>query len=147
MPRTGRVGEEPLGIRGLRERIHRHRRALRHDSRERVRRDEGVVVSTIERGGRQVGVADLPQDVDLARPVVRLLIAEHVDRRILPSRPRGAPIPHESDARRVAGPLEVTLEGSGEVVVAPDVGVLPVGRTDPDGDPPRRHPGEQQLAQ
>ena len=92
-------------------------------------------------------MADLPQDVDLRRPVVGLLIAEDVDGRILPGGRRGPPIAHESDARRITGPLEVALEGPGEVVVAPDVGVLPVGRTDPDGDPSRCHPGEQQVAQ
>ena len=147
VPRTGRVGIEPLRIGGLVERIDRHRRTPRHDCGECVRRDKGVVIGGIERPGRQIRVADLPQDVDLRRPVVRLLIAEHVDGRILPGGGRGTPIAHESDARRITGPFEVTLEGPGEVVVAPDVGVLPVGGTDPDGDPSRCHPGEQQVAQ
>ena len=104
MRRAARVGPEPLWVGGLVERGHRHVRRARHPRGERVRRDEDVVVAVVEGRRGQVGMADLPQDIDLVRPGRGLLEAEDVDGDVVARRDGAFPGRAEMDARR-DGPI------------------------------------------
>ena len=130
MRRAGRVGLEPFGVGGLVERGHRHVRRARHPRGERVRRDEHVVVAVVEGRRGQVGMADLPQDVDLVRPGRGLLETEDVDGDVVTRRDGALPGRAEVDARRMAGSLERALQCPSEVVVAPALGDAPVRDAD-----------------
>ncbi len=141
--RTVPAGSEPLRVRGLVEGGDRDASEAGHPLGERVGGDEGEVVRVVQLGAREVRVADLPQDVELGRPVLGADLAEEVDRGVVPRGSVGRPVVEEPDPGRVAGPLEGPLEHPPEVEVAPRPDVGPVRGADPDGQPPPPDPVDE----
>ena len=93
-------------------------------------------------------MADLPQHVDLRRSVVGLLVAEQVEGGVVHCRGGRRPVDDQADACRKTGAFQVPLKGPREVEIAPEIGVPPLRRADPDADAAGGQPfAEQPLEQ
>ena len=141
-----RPGAKRVGVGRLVQGLHGDRHLVPHPGGERIRGHEDEVVALVELGRGHVGMADVPQDVDLARRAGGFADPEQVDRHVVARRPGLPPLVAELDPRRPAQPAKRPLQVPREVEIAPRGGHVPGRGGAPDGHPARTDPGGQRVA-
>ena len=144
--RPSRFGKEPLRVGGLMERLHWNCDARGELRGEGIRRHEHAIVLVAHRRRHTIGVADQPQEVQLRRPRTVITESVEVDAHVRTGRWSATPLVEKMNARGMAAPLELALQGPREVVVAPRRRLLPIGDADEDSVALRIDPLKEVVA-
>ena len=124
----------------LMERVDRRAGLIRHLRREAVGRHERQVVSGVQVGPGQLGVADLPEDTNGARLTRRLVQPEEVEDDIIDPHQRAIPEVPKPRPPLPAGTPQGIAKGPREMRIAPRLRGSRMRSGDPDPDARRTQP-------